>query len=366
MSSNVFFISPRTTNSHNMLQKLSSLIEKAGFNEINFSNKLVALKMHFGEPGNLAYLRPNFATQVVKMVKDKNGLPFLTDSNTLYKGSRSNAVVHLNSAMQNGFTPDVVGCHVIIADGIKGTDFEEVEINLPSCRTAKIGKAIADADIIISMNHFKGHGEAGFGGCLKNLGMGSGSVGGKLEMHSESKPRIHENNCTGCQMCELNCAHDAIHLNDENIAVIDYDTCTGCGQCVAVCRYDAAQVQWNAQKMQQKIAEYAFAVLKNKKALHINFLLDISPNCDCWPHSDMPIVPNIGILASTDPVALDKASADLVTAAQGNPECQLGEHIHAGTDKFTHLYPHTNWKACLDHAESIGLGTTTYELINLG
>jgi uncharacterized Fe-S center protein len=365
MASQVYFMSPRTSNSQNLLQKLSRMLEKAAFADIPMEKKMVALKLHFGEPGNLAFLRPNFATTVAGLVKERGGLPFLTDSNTLYKGSRSNAVDHIRAAAINGYTQETTGCPVIIADGIKGTDYEEIEINLPNCKTAKIGKAIADADVIISLNHFKGHGEAGFGGCLKNIGMGSGSVAGKHEMHSDSKPAIVAENCTGCAMCEENCAHDAVHLNDENIAVINYDTCTGCGQCVAVCRYDSAQVQWSASRMQEKIAEYAFAVLNGKPAFHINFLLDISPNCDCWPHSDAPIVPNIGILASSDPVALDVASAELVTASQGNAHSELGEHIHAGTDKFTHLYPHTNWNTCVAHAEKIGLGSMQYDLIKL-
>jgi hypothetical protein len=295
------------------------------------------------------------------MVTEKGGLPFLTDANTLYKGRRSNAVYHLQTAMENGFNPMAVGCNVVIADGLKGTEYREILINQQHCTTAKIGSAIADADVLISMNHFKGHEMAGFGGCLKNIGMGSGSIGGKMEMHSNSKPVIVEENCTACKICEKNCAHDAVHVSSNKVAVIDYEKCVGCGQCVAVCQYESAQVRWEAAKMQEKVAEYSMAVLKDKPAFHINFLMDISPNCDCWNFNDMPIVPNIGIVASFDPVAIDRASVDMVNKAQVN-EHSIIEHNHSA-DKFNAVFPKTDWRICLDYAEKIGLGTQQYELI---
>lgn len=361
--SQVYFIDFRTSPKQNILSKLQKLIVKAGFEKIEFENKLVAIKIHFGEPGNMSYIRPNFAAVVVKMILEKGGLPFLTDANTLYKGRRSNAVYHLQSAMENGFNPIAVGCNVVIADGLKGTDYREIEINLQHCKTAKIGSAIANADVLISMNHFKGHEMAGFGGCLKNIGMGSGSVGGKMEMHSNSKPIIMEENCTSCKICEKNCAHDAVHVTKNKVAEIDYDKCVGCGQCVAVCQYDAAQVRWEAAKTQEKIAEYSMAVLKDKPAFHINFLMDISPNCDCWNFNDMPIVPNIGIAASFDPVAIDKASVDMVNEAQVNQKSII-EHNHSN-DKFKAVFPNTDWRICLDYAEKIGLGTQQYELVTI-
>jgi len=361
--SKVYFINLRTTNHLTILDKLKKMLISAGMNELDFKKKLVAVKIHFGEPGNLAYIRPNYAAAVVKMIKEKEGLPFLTDANTLYKGKRSNGVDHLQSAMENGFNPMTTGCHVVIADGMKGTDYKEILINQKHCKTAKIASAIASADVVISLNHFKGHEFAGFGGCLKNLGMGSGSVGGKLEMHSDSKPLIDSDHCTGCNLCVSNCAHDAVHLGADNIAKIEYSKCVGCGQCVAVCRYDAAQVQWDAKSMQEKIAEYAFAVVKDKPAFHINFLLDISPNCDCFPNNDMPIVPNIGILASSDPVAIDKASVDLVNKSVPLEASAFGKQ--KSDDKFSAIYPHTDWRLGLHHAEKIGLGSQQYEMVEV-
>jgi len=363
--SQVFFIDFHTSSKQNILSKLRKLLNQAGINNLDLNKKLVAIKIHFGEPGNMSYIRPNYAAVVVKMVQAKDGLVFLTDANTLYKGRRSNAVDHLQSAMENGFNPIAVGCNVVIADGLKGTDSREIVINQKHCKTAKIATAIADADVVISMNHFKGHEMAGFGGCLKNIGMGCGSVGGKLEMHSNSKPVVNWVNCTACRVCEKNCAHDAIHVNEKKVAEIDYDKCVGCGQCIAVCQFDAVQVHWEATRMQEKMAEYAYAALKDKPAFHINFLMDISPNCDCWDFNDSAIVPNIGILASCDPVAIDKASVDLVNQSPTNKYSMLGKHQHQEKDKFTEIFPSTDWKICIDYAEKIGLGTQQYELITV-
>ena len=350
-----------------LLDKLENLVKKAGILSLDFQKKFTAIKIHFGEPGNLAYIRPNYAARIVKLLRAQGAIVFLADSNTLYKGRRSNAVDHIESAFENGFNPMAVGCPVIIADGLKGTDYREVEINQKNCKTAKIGAAIADADIIISLNHFKGHELTGFGGALKNLGMGSGSIGGKMEMHTNGQPRIDIEKCTGCKMCERNCAHDAVHVVNKK-AVIDYAKCVGCGQCVAVCIYDSAQPQWDSRGAQEKIAEYTLAALKDKQHFHVNFIMNVSPNCDCWGMNDQAIVPDIGILASTDPVALDRACVDLVNKAPAIKESCIGEHAdahgHTDKDKFTLAQPHTDWKIGLDYAEKIGLGTQNYELIS--
>lgn len=364
--SKVYFTDLRTKPGVNLLDKLEKLVKKAGIENIDFKNQFAAIKIHFGEPGNLAYIRPNYAAKIVSMVKELGGLVFLTDSNTLYSGRRANAVDHLLSAQENGFNPLSVGCNVIIADGLKGTDYREIEINEKYCKTAKIGTAIADADIIISMNHFKGHEMTGFGGALKNLGMGSGSRGGKLEMHSASQPKIHKENCVGCGMCIKSCAQDAISFDEKRKAQIDYDKCVGCGQCVAVCQFNAAQVVWNesAVTANEKIAEYAYAVVKDKPNFHINFIMNVSPNCDCWDSNDMAIVPDIGIAASFDPVALDKLSVDLVNKAPMiNGSALSDSHYHEGEDKFGHIHLNTSWEAGLKHGEEIGLGTQDYELI---
>jgi uncharacterized protein len=369
--SKVWFTNLRTKPSLNLLKKLEKLVIRAGMDTIDFKRKLVAIKIHFGEPGNLAYLRPNFAGHLVKMLKSKEAIPFLTDSNTLYYGRRSNGPSHIEAAFENGYNPMAVNCPVIIADGIKGSDFREIEINLEHSSTAKIGTAIAEADVIISMNHFKGHEMTGFGGALKNIGMGSASVGGKLFLHSGSSPEIFEENCTGCRICEKHCAHDAVHVGKDKIAIIDHVKCIGCGQCVAVCQYDAARVVWqNASEIVcRRVTEYAYAVIKDKPSFHINFIMNVSPDCDCYDFNDYPVVSDIGIAASFDPVALDKACADMVKAAPALPGSRICEnHINgnlAGEDKFKKTHPDTFWQAGIEHGQKIGLGNVEYKLIDV-
>lgn len=365
----VWFTDMRTKPGNNLLTKLDTLIKRTGIENIDFSNKFVAIKIHFGEPGNLAFIRPNYVKVISELVKAKGGKPFLTDAGTLYSGKRANAVDHIKSAYENGFVNAVTGCDVIIADGLKGVDYKEIVINEEYCKTAKIGSAFAEADVIISMNHFKGHEMTGFGGVLKNIGMGAASRGGKLELHSTSKPRIEKANCVGCDKCVKNCAHDAIHLDEDRKAWIEYDKCVGCGQCIAMCRFNSVQVVWDGASVivTKKIAEYTKAALLDKQAFHINFIMNVSPDCDCWSNNDAAIVPDIGIMASFDPIALDQASADMVnsvTAATGPNRLDRG-HYHTGEDKFTHIHPNTDWKAGLEHGEKIGLGNREYDLITI-
>lgn len=381
MASKVYFTNLRASQTGNLLQKLERLLKRAGIEQIDFKDKFVAIKIHFGEFGNVAYIRPNYAAVVVKLIKELGGKPFLTDSNTLYSGSRSNAVDHLHTAMVNGFNPIAVDCDVIIADGLRGKDERIIDVQGEFCPEPKIGAAIAEADIVISMNHFKGHEMAGFGGAVKNLGMGSGSVAGKLDMHSTAQPRVEEDKCIGCKICEKNCAHDAIHVSDKK-ATIDYDKCVGCGQCVALCKSEAA-VMGSTESgiiLNYKIAEYTKAVLKDKPHFHVSFIMNVSPECDCWAHNDAAVVPDLGMAASFDPIALDQACADLVnkapmlhTANMLADKCECHhEHEHCdhdhsahGGDKFHLLHPNTNWQIGLQYCEQIGVGTCQYELIEI-
>jgi uncharacterized Fe-S center protein len=348
---------------------MERLVKRAGIETIDFKNQFVAIKIHFGEPGNMAFIRPNYVARIASLLRQLGAKPFLTDSNTLYSGRRANAVDHIQSAMENGFNPISAKCDVIIADGLKGSNYREIPVNGEYCKLPKIGIAIADADIVISMNHFKGHEQSGFGGALKNLGMGSASVGGKLELHSASKPVINRKSCTGCNVCAKNCAHDAIHLDSNRIASIDYNKCVGCGQCIALCQYEAAVMGdgETSERLNCKIAEYAKAVVLDKPHFHVNFIMNVSPECDCWNHNDAAIIPDLGIAASFDPVAIDQACADLVTKAPILSGSKLAEkHPHdkaEGKDKFRMVHPDTNWQAGLEHAEKIKLGTRKYELI---
>ena len=350
----------------NLPEKLKFLMKKAGFEDIDFTNKYAAIKIHFGEPGNLAYLRPNYAKVVCDYVKELGGKAFLTDCNTLYVGGRKNALDHLDSAYTNGYNPFQSGVHTIIADGLKGTDEELVPVNGEYVKEAKIGQAIMDADIVISLNHFKGHELTGFGGALKNLGMGCGSRAGKMEMHSAGKPSVVQDLCIGCGQCIKICAHDAPTITDHK-ASINHDKCVGCGRCIGVCPKDAIKASMDEANdiLNYKIAEYTKAVVDGRPCFHISLVIDVSPYCDCHSENDIAIVPDVGMFASFDPVALDQACADAVNKQPATANSILHKHGHEHHDHFTDVSPETNWKSCLEHAEKIGLGTHEYELIEI-
>lgn len=369
-ASKVYYTNLRTHFQMTLPNKLENLVKKAGIGTIDFKDKYTAIKIHFGEPGNLSYLRPNYAAVIVDIVKELGGKAFLTDCNTLYVGGRKNALDHLDSAYKNGFSPFSTGCHVIIADGIKGTDEQYVPVkNGEYVKEAKIGQAIMDADIFISLNHFKGHEATGFGGALKNIGMGCGSRAGKMEMHSAGKPFVHQENCIGCGKCIKICAHDAPSII-ENKASIDQSKCVGCGRCIGVCPKDAVMAAADESNdiLNKKIAEYSVAVLKDRPHFHISLVIDVSPYCDCHAENDVPIVPDVGMFASFDPVALDQACADAVNKQPIMQGSLLEEASHNHVDykdHFTNVSPETNWHVALEHAEKLGLGIRKYELIEV-
>ena len=369
MASKVYFADLRADVHENLQQKLTRLMKTAGMGDIDFQDKFVAIKLHFGEPGNLAFLRPNWARTVADFVKERGGKPFLTDCNTLYVGGRKNALDHMDSAMLNGFNPMTTGCQIIIGDGLKGSD--EVEVPVVGgeyVKNAKIGRAVMDADVFISLTHFKGHEEAGFGGCLKNIGMGCGSRAGKMEQHNAGKPHVAQKHCIGCGQCRKICAHGA-PIIENGKAHIDHDKCVGCGRCIAVCPKDAVRIDWDESttNLNCKIAEYTKAVVDGRPCFHISLVIDVSPNCDCRPENDMAIVPNVGMFASFDPVALDMACVDAVNAqtplrGSAADDAHAKAHVH---DHFQRLHPDTNWRSCLEHGEKIGIGTLEYELIKI-
>ena len=365
----VYFTNFRARPGTSVLQKLEKLIRAAGIGNIDMEKKMVAIKIHFGEPGNLAYLRPNYAKVVADVVKSLGGMPFLTDCNTLYVGRRKNALDHMDAAYENGFSPFSTGCHVIIADGLKGTDDVEVPVEGGQyVTTAKIGRAIMDADVFISLSHFKGHESTGFGGAIKNIGMGCGSRRGKMEQHNSGKPTVDQELCRGCHVCAKNCAHGAISFTD-NKASIDHNKCVGCGRCIGACNFDAVyNGNWAANaQLNCKMAEYAKAVVDGRPSFHISLVMDVSPYCDCHAENDVPIVPDVGMFASFDPVALDQACADACQAQPIMGGSLLDDNMKAPGfvdhgDIFTNTTPESEWESCLAHAEKIGLGVREYEV----
>lgn len=368
----VFFTDFRVGPGSNLLLKLQKLCKTACISEIDMNGKFVAIKLHFGELGNLAFIRPNYVKAIADMVKELGGIPFLTDCNTLYPGSRKNALEHMDCANLNGFNTVTTGCQIIIGDGLRGTDDVAVPVvNGEVVKEALIGRAVMDADIVISLNHFKGHELTGFGGAVKNIGMGCGSRAGKMDQHSSGKPLIDEEACKGCRRCAKECGSDAI-LFQNNKAIIDQDLCKGCGRCIGACSYDAIFVaQWDAGDiLGRKMAEYAQAVCYGRPTFHINMAMDISPNCDCHAENDSPILPNVGMFASFDPVAIDQACVDACQKLTPMQNSQLSDNLKEGHaqpshDHFHDNNPNSNWKETLIHAEKIGLGSRAYELKSL-
>ena len=329
MASKVYFADFRCPSwRENLQQKLARLMMTAGFGDIDMDGKYVAIKMHFGEPGNMAYLRPNWAKTVADLVKSQGGKPFLTDCNTLYIGGRKNALDHMESAYVNGFTPYSTGCHIIIADGLKGND----EVAVP----VEGGEYVREA--------------------------------GKMEQHNSGKPFVKQKLCVGCHACAKICAHGAPTFGPDNKATINTDKCVGCARCLAVCPKDAIQCMYDEAPsiLNYKIAEYTKAVVDGRPCFHVSLVMDVSPNCDCHGENDVPIVPNVGMFASFDPVALDQACIDAVLAQPKMPNSVIGSgEACQCEDHFKAAHPDTDWEAALIHSEKIGLGSREYELVKI-
>ena len=365
MTNKVYFIDIRSSKSRNIFEKVSSLLDHPEFSEKLQWDNLIPIKLHLGERSGWAYIHPKFVQSLVEKIKSKGGKPFLTDTNSVYIGGRSDAVDHLETAIQNGFSYSVVKAPIIIADGLKGENFSKVQVNLQHYQEVHLASLVTSAKKILCLSHFKGHELTGFGGALKNIGMGLASKAGKLSMHSTVSPYINKG-CVGCGRCVSECPGKAIYLED-NRAWIDPEKCIGCAQCLPACPNKNIKIRWDesVQNVQEKICEHVYGVTKalNISVLFINFLINVTPDCDCCNHSDVPIVPNMGILASTDPVAIDQASVDLINSAEGIKRSALKKGFEKGGDKFRGIHAKADWEIQLDYGESIGLGKRKYELI---
>jgi len=347
--------------------KVQRLFDRAGFADLIAPQDKTAIKLHFGERGNDGFISPVYVRQVVEKVKECKALPFLTDTNTLYLGSRSNAVEHIGTAILHGFDYAVAGAPVIIADGLTGRHIRKVTINRKHFSDVLIAGDIAAADSLIVLSHFKGHIVSGFGGAIKNLAMGCAPPAGKRAQHN-ARPFTIPDNCTGCASCMTVCPKDAIRVEKKK-SVIDPGLCIGCFECMHACPEHAIDIDWETEipQFMERMVEYASGAIKGKenKVGYMNFLIRITPDCDCFPFSDAPIVPDIGILASKDPVAIDAASFDLVNQQQGYADSDLVAHHHAGGDKFKGVHAQTDGYRQVRYAEEIGMGSKTYELIKI-
>jgi len=364
--STVYFLSMRARNEHESLLRRLKRLTKTLLEGRMEKGDIVAIKLHFGEPGNHAFIRPIFVRQVVEVVKELGGKPFLTDANTLYKGGRANAVDHLESAIYNGFSYSSTGAPLIIADGIYGDYFKEVEVNLKNLKKIRVAGAVHDADFLIALSHVKGHMSAGFGGAIKNVGMGAAPRSGKQMQHAQFKPDPDPKLCIGCARCVKHCPTGALSLVNKKSVLSRPDLCIGCGECAVVCPTSAIKILWNesAIGLQEKMVEFTYGMLKQKepKYAFINFVMDVSPDCDCAGWHDANIVPDIGILGSHDIVAIDQASVDLINQQIGLKDTALTSNLNPGEDKLRAIHPYIDWTVQLKYAEEIGLGSRKYEL----
>ncbi|HEY4744269.1 MAG TPA: DUF362 domain-containing protein [Desulfuromonadaceae bacterium] len=366
--STVYFADMRAGHKENLFDKIARLLARTGLAQHIAEGDLTAVKIHFGEKGNSAFIRPVFARRVVEEIKRLGARPFLTDSSTLYPGERKEAVSALTCAIENGFGYACVGAPLIISDGLRGVTETAVAIDGELLKKTYIGTEIVEADSLVCVSHFKCHELTGFGGAIKNLGMGCASRKGKLIQHSTVAPKVAEKYCTGCGVCLKACAHDAIAVV-EGKATIDPTLCAGCSRCITICPVKAINIQWNeaADLVMKKMAEYAKGAVAGKqhRTVYLSFITQVSPACDCYGHADAPVVNDIGICASTDPVAIDQACADLVNGARGNEGSALQSGHEPGGDKFRGVYPEIPWEVQLEHGEKIGLGTRRYELVKI-
>ncbi len=369
MKAQIYFTSFRSSFSDPFFERFKKILKKVNFENDFKKNDFVGIKTHFGELGNVSYVQPAYIRFIAQYYKNHPVRLFVTDTNTIYVGSRSDAVNHLHNAYANGFSYATLGIPIIIADGLLGLDYVEVTIDKEIFNKVKIAKVISELNKMIVVSHVKGHMVGGFGGALKNLGMGCAPRPQKYAMHSTMNPFVKQKKCIGCGKCIKWCPADAITIVDGK-AFISNEKCTGCGECIEVCPEAAIDMNWNAEahRTQKSWVETAYAVTKKIKPeniLYINFINRVSPDCDCFGFSDNPIVQDIGVLVGTDPIALDKASIDLINDAEGLSNSRLKHNLKKGEDKFKAIYPQINWKVQIEHGEKIGMGSQEYELIEV-
>ena len=364
----VWFAPMRSVKKVSLVKRAGDLLDRAGLADVVAKDDLVAVKLHFGEEGNTGFVQPVFLREVVARIKAQGGKPFLTDANTLYRGQRANSVDHLECAIHNGFSYATVDAPLVIADGLDGREAGDVAIEgFRHFESVRIGSAVLHADALIAVTHVKGHEATGFGGAIKNVGMGLGCRSAKQRMHADFTPDVVPEKCTACARCVKWCPVSAIAIGDDRVAKIDYETCYGCGECVASCPYGAIGICWKTtpEALQEKIVEHVAGAVSGKqgKVVYLSFVTNVSPDCDCWNFSDAPVVADIGVLASTDIVAIDQASYDLVVAANGLPGGR-GENLSSGADKFASITG-VDGTIAMRYAEEMRLGTRDYELRQL-
>ena len=337
-----------------IVRKAAEVFEKAGMTAIAREDKSCAIKTHFGEPGDNSYLPPHFIQPFVDQLKEAGSKPVFVETSTLYSGQRSNAVDHFHTAVEHGFGYENTGCPVTFVDGMQGNYHVEVDVDLKHFDRVAVAGDFPLIPSVLVVSHLTGHELGGIGGAIKNVAMGLTSRSGKMRQHDAGKPKVDEDECVACGTCARWCPVDAIEVPD--VATIDYETCIACGECLAVCPVDAIGFEWSekAANFSEQMAEYACGILQGKESTagFVTFIHHTTKECNCPGKKMDRICPDLGILASFDPVAIDQAAVDLVNES-------------AGKDVFQAMWPNTSYQAQLEHGDRIGLGTREYELIRL-
>ncbi len=366
MSAEIYFSSARGRKS--LLDKLRLLIRRSGILSDIRRGDIVAVKVHVGERGNTRFVRPQFIRIVVEELKSIGAKPFVTDTNTLYRAYRWNAVDHIETAVLHGFTYEVMGAPFIIGDGIKGMYEVVVKVDGTRVKEAYLAGILQEIDYAVVVTHFKLHELTGIGGAMKNVAMGFSSRRGKLHMHTAMVPKPDYSICIRCGTCARMCPANAISMTPQG-PVIDYSKCRACGFCITVCPVEAMKTESvDSQECIARMVDYCKAVYTflHGRMSFLNIVMDVKPECDCAPYAELPIVPDIGILASKDMVAIDKASTDLVNASPGIEGSVLPrEALAPGIDKIYTLYPHSSYTTFFELGEKLGLGVARYNLIEV-
>ncbi len=364
MASTVYFCS-MSCRKHSQTKgaKTARLLSLLRLKDVVVKGQPCAVKLHFGESGNDTHLNPQLVQVAVDAVRAAGALPFMTDTTTLYSGSRHNAVDHINTALRHGFAPGVVDAPVIIADGLFGENDMPVTIDAKHFREVHIATEIVKAPAMVVLSHFKGHEMAGFGGAIKNLAMGCASQRGKRDQHGTTVS-VSAEKCVGCGQCVRICPEKAMSIGEDKHSHCDKSRCIGCFECMTVCEPKAIEVNWETDIpfFMERLTEYGWGAVKEKAGhvCYVNYVMNVTPDCDCAGWSDRPLIPDVGILASLDPVALDQACFDLVQKAPLLADLDL-----QGRDIFTARWPHTRGAMQLSYAEELGMGSRQYELVEI-
>jgi len=340
--SRVYFLP--ATKKEEIVKSLGKLYERVSGN-FEVKGKKVAVKVHFGEKGNITHLDPAFARKICDIIRSGGGTPELVECNTLYRGERLRTQTHVLLAKAHGFT----FAPVVICD--KEGEWE-IPIEGRHFRKVKVGSLLRNYDLMVAVSHCKGHMAAGYGGALKNIGMGLGSRAGKLEMHAKVRPVFGHSKCRACGTCVENCPVGAISL--EKYAVMDEKKCIGCAKCIEVCPYGAVEIPWDGtthKELQERMVEYAKGITGKMKTIYFNFLLNITPHCDCLANSGKPIMKDIGVLASGDIVSIEQASIDMINKK-------------AGKDVFREMH-NIDVSVQPEYAEKMGMGERRYDVLKV-